>query len=69
MTDETWPPPELRERKHGLGWLALSAPDDVIHIGVAAPTAEEAAELYEQKRRYWGTLARSDTIAELNVDD
>jgi hypothetical protein len=55
---ETWPAPELRERQHGLGWLALSASNDVIHIGVTAPTAAEAAELYEQKRQYWAALAQ-----------
>jgi hypothetical protein len=55
---ETWPAPELRERQNGLGWLALSAPDDLIHIGVTAGTAAEAKELYEQKRHYWATLAQ-----------
>lgn len=54
---ETWPAPELRERRHGLGWLAISGPNDAIHIGVTAATAVEAAELYEEKRRYWAALA------------
>jgi hypothetical protein len=55
---ETWPAPELRERQSGLGWLAISAPNDLIHIGVTAATAMEAAQLYEQKRQYWAALAQ-----------
>jgi hypothetical protein len=40
--------PELRERQHGLGRLAISALNDLIHIGFAAPTA--ATALYERRR-------------------
>jgi len=69
MTDaETWPRPELRERAHGLGWLALSPSDDVIHIGVTAPTAELAAELYERKREYWAALGSTETTVEVAAD-
>jgi hypothetical protein len=56
MTTETWPAPELRERKNGLGWLALSALTDRIHIGVTAPTAAEAAEAYKRERGEWAAL-------------
>jgi len=54
---ETWPDPELRERSGGLGWLALSAPTDVVHIGVVGGTADEARQTYERRRRFWAELA------------
>jgi hypothetical protein len=58
--NETWPAPELRKQRDGLGWLAISDPSDLIHIGVTAPTEAEATHLYEQKRHYWATLADQD---------
>ena len=54
---ETWPAPELLERDGDLGWLAMSAPEDVIHIGVVGATVEEARDHYEVRRRFWAMLA------------
>lgn len=47
--------PRIIHRQCG-GWLARSAPEDTVQIGVTAPTEEGAAALFAQRRAAWQVM-------------
>ncbi|MCA1693501.1 MAG: hypothetical protein LC749_01530 [Actinobacteria bacterium] len=64
---DPWPPPILRQRQNDLGWLALSSPEDDIHIGATGTTRQEAEESYAAHRAVWREL-RQTRVTESAID-